>query len=56
MRAPKAMVVLFATFALTGCWKAEQIPGLIDCLTFEKIGGTLFSNPDLLTKIGRAHV
>ena len=33
----------------TGCWRKESAPHLVDHLSFHFIGGTLFTNPDLLT-------
>jgi hypothetical protein len=44
-----AMGLLAVLSITTGCWRQESVPHLIDHLSFHHIGGTLFTNPDLLT-------
>ena len=50
MRKPLTLAgitLLLAT--LTGCWKPAELPSIVDRLSFRYVGGTLFTNPDLLT-------
>lgn len=50
MRKPMMLVALaLLTASLNGCWQPEAVPHLVDHLSFRYIGGTLFTNPDLLT-------
>jgi hypothetical protein len=48
MRHPSLAVAL-SVLALTGCYKTNQIPGMIDRWSFLRVGGTLFSSPESLT-------
>lgn len=41
--------LVFLVPVTTGCWRQESVPHLIDHKSFELVGGTLFTNPDLLT-------
>lgn len=50
MRHFKLMVALLAVLlTAVGCWRRETVPHLVDHVSFHFIGGTLFTNPDLLT-------
>jgi hypothetical protein len=45
----KLVSLAFLAVVLTGCWQRESLPHLVDHISFRWIGGTLFTNPDLLT-------
>lgn len=49
MQLPRAIGLIPLLLLATGCWRQESVPHLVDHLSFHFIGGTLFTNPDLLT-------
>lgn len=43
------LMIVCSLSLLSGCFKTEEVPGRVDRWSFNRFGGTLIGNPDLLT-------
>jgi hypothetical protein len=48
-RAVSTLGCLALALAVSGCWKKDELPRVVDQMAFQHAGGTLFTNPDTLT-------